>query len=83
MIRLAQAAGTTERKAAIEFALSAGMTYHEIEEHLDWVDASRAAAAPKPAWLPVRVTRAVIRLPYECLIRFARWLKSVRNGGHV
>jgi DNA-binding transcriptional MerR regulator len=42
-------AGTfLERTQAIEVALSLGMPLHEIEDYLDWLDATRPPLKDKP-----------------------------------
>ena len=46
--RLAQADAFLDRIEAVEAALSCGMSLHEIEEALDWLDASRPRRREKP-----------------------------------
>jgi DNA-binding transcriptional MerR regulator len=44
---LEQAGTSIERTQAIAVALSLGMPLHEIEEYLDWLDATRPAPEDK------------------------------------
>ncbi|MGQ9576756.1 MAG: hypothetical protein ACUVUC_15725 [Thermoguttaceae bacterium] len=46
---LLEHAGTfLDRAKAVEAALSLGMPLHEIEEYLDWLDATKRLRARKP-----------------------------------
>ena len=39
--------GLPQRQKAVEAALALGMPLHEIEEYLDWLDATRPQTAPQ------------------------------------
>ena len=50
---LFRAKGQLKRTEAVTRALELGMNLTEIEDYLDWIDATKPTAAtqPKPSWL--------------------------------
>lgn len=42
---LEQAISESERESAIQMAMQLGMPLHKIEQHLDWLDATRGRLA--------------------------------------
>ena len=64
---LAQAEGLVQRTAAVTQALELGMNLPDIEDYLDWLDATRV-----PATAPVNV---------GWVTRFSRWLGGIKAWG--
>ncbi len=47
---LARALDSADRKAAVAKAIQMGMSLTDVEEYLDWLDASRAQVPVKTSW---------------------------------
>jgi len=60
-LMLARALDSADRKAAVSQAIQLGMSLTEVEEYLDWVDASRAQL-PAKAGFGHSLAAAVARL---------------------